>query len=400
MIIVVSRSVIAAVMAVLVGVGLSRFAYSPLIPAIIEKAWLTPAEAVFLGAVNLAGYLIGALGGRWSASLCSTVAALRAFMLLASLSFMASAFPHSYYWLFVWRLISGVSGGALMVLAAPTVLPRVPASRRGAASGVIFTGVGIGIVLSGTIIPVMLNYDLVLTWLVLGFLSLFATGLAWFWWPKGEVDVSDGAILANRELTSRYKSGLAAIYASYGFIALGLVPHMVFLVDYIARGLSLGIVWGGRAWVFFGLGALLGPLIAGKMADSLGYGASIRCVLVIHFFSVGLLAFDHSNASLIFSSILVGSAVSGTVPLILGQIRERVSSLEEQRVAWGFATAIFALGQAGGGYLYSYLFSLSNESYSLVFLIGSFALVLSIIMNCLAPSADPKSPSRAASPRA
>jgi membrane protein YqaA with SNARE-associated domain len=41
------------------GIGLARFAYVPLFPAMVAAGWVTGAEGGFLGAVNLAGYLIG-----------------------------------------------------------------------------------------------------------------------------------------------------------------------------------------------------------------------------------------------------------------------------------------------------------------------------------------------------
>jgi hypothetical protein len=51
---------VAGLCASLVGLGLARFAYTPLIPALIAAKWFSPAEAVYLGAANLAGYLAGA----------------------------------------------------------------------------------------------------------------------------------------------------------------------------------------------------------------------------------------------------------------------------------------------------------------------------------------------------
>jgi uncharacterized MFS-type transporter YbfB len=50
--------------ATLSGIGLARFAYVPLFPAMVAAGWVTGAEGGFLGAMNLAGYLIGVLGGR------------------------------------------------------------------------------------------------------------------------------------------------------------------------------------------------------------------------------------------------------------------------------------------------------------------------------------------------
>lgn len=51
-------------------------------------------------------------------------------MLLASVTFFACAFPVGFAWFFVWRFAAGVSGGALTLLAAPTVLSQVTPSRR------------------------------------------------------------------------------------------------------------------------------------------------------------------------------------------------------------------------------------------------------------------------------
>ena len=68
-------SAAAGLCASLVGLGLARFAYTPLIPALIAANWFSPADAVYLGAANLAGYLAGALvarelGGRAQAERC------------------------------------------------------------------------------------------------------------------------------------------------------------------------------------------------------------------------------------------------------------------------------------------------------------------------------------------
>lgn len=376
------RAVAAALLAIFVGIGLSRFAYSPLIPAVVDARWFSPSEAAYLGAANLAGYLIGALGGRRLAAWSSPVSALRLLMLAASLAFAASAFPLSFGWFFLWRLVSGITGGALMVLAAPTVLPHVPASRRGLAAGTIFAGVGLGIILSGTLVPALLVHGLPTTWFALAGLSFAATAVAWFWWPAADAAANGLAPAAGTKALRQ--PALIAIYASYGLIAVGLVPHMVFLVDFVARGLGAGIVVGGRYWVLFGIGALLGPLLAGRLADRLGFDTALRAVLVVHIASAALLAFEHSAAALAISSLFVGSAVSGTVPLVLGQTQQRVHRADLQKTAWGIATATFALGQAGSGYAYSFVFAATGGAFELLFVLGATALFLALVTNLLA----------------
>src|SRR5262245_54431768 len=120
------RMVAAALCASLVGIGLSRFAYTPLIPALIADGWFTPADTGYLGAANLIGYLVGAVAARYLTAWHPAQRILRAMLALATLSFFACAMPLSFTWFLAWRLASGIAGGALMVLAAPTVLPHVP----------------------------------------------------------------------------------------------------------------------------------------------------------------------------------------------------------------------------------------------------------------------------------
>ena len=172
------RATVAGLCASLVGIGLARFAYTPLIPALIAAGWFAPAAAAYLGAANLAGYLAGALLARRMAQHATTAVVLRTNMLLASAAFFACAAPLPFAWFFAWRFAAGVAGGALMVLAAPTVLAHVPPARRGLAGGAIFTGVGLGIAASGTLVPLLLRAGLSATWCGLGALALVLTLLA------------------------------------------------------------------------------------------------------------------------------------------------------------------------------------------------------------------------------
>jgi Uncharacterised MFS-type transporter YbfB len=46
------RAALSAASASLVGIGLARFAYTPLLPAIIDAGWFSPSQAAYLGAAN------------------------------------------------------------------------------------------------------------------------------------------------------------------------------------------------------------------------------------------------------------------------------------------------------------------------------------------------------------
>src|SRR5262245_39046677 len=72
------RATLAGLCASLVGIGLARFAYTPLIPVLVTEQWFAPSQAVYLGAANLAGYLVGALGARRMSTHVPVTTVLRA----------------------------------------------------------------------------------------------------------------------------------------------------------------------------------------------------------------------------------------------------------------------------------------------------------------------------------
>jgi predicted MFS family arabinose efflux permease len=371
------RAVLSAFCAVLVGIGLARFAYAPLVPALITENWFSPAEAGYLGATNFAGYLVGAGIAGAVASRAGQRTALRLMMMLASASFFACAAPVSFLWFFAWRFVSGLAGGVLMVLAANAVLPVIAPKRRGFASGVIFTGVGVGIAASGTVVPLLMRLGLSETWIVLGGLASLATLAAWGGW-SAECERALFPPLSP-PLARAERRSLTTLYIVYGLAAFALVPHIVFLVDYVARGLGAGLEKGGIYWVLFGLGALFGPICAGLIADGIGFRSAIRAVLALAGFAVLLPAASGHPIWIGLSSVLVGAFVPGLVPLILGRVHELIASDEARRIAWGKATMAFAVGQAGGGFLFSILFAQTGGSYALLFALASAALALSFL---------------------
>jgi predicted MFS family arabinose efflux permease len=375
------RATFSALCASLVGIGLARFAYTPLLPALIGAGWFTPSAAAYLGAANLAGYLGGALLAPAMAARVRSIHILRGMMTLATAAFFACAVSRSVAWYFSWRLAAGVAGGVLMALAAPTVLPHVPPARRGVAGGVIFTGVGLGIAASGTVVPLLLHWGLVQTWCGLGAIALVLTALAWTGWPDEPVSARTNPVSATVRVHP--SAAVRALYVEYALNAVGLVPHMVFLVDFVARGLGQGLVAGGRYWVVFGVGAMLGPVLAGYLADRIGFRAAVRLAFLLQAGAVGVLALTASPAWLVLSSFVAGGFVPGIVPLVLGRVHELVPpDPTSRRVAWSRATAAFALGLAAAGYGVSFVYARTGD-YATLFALGAAIILLAFVIDLI-----------------
>ena len=371
----------------LVGIGLARFAYTPLLPALIEAHWFAETTAIYLGAANLAGYLAGALGGKSLVAKLPTRWVLRLMMLLAAISFFACMQPVSFTWYFVWRFLSGIAGGTLMVLAASAVLPHVPQNRRGLAGGIIFTGVGIGIALGGTLVPALIHIGLAETWAGLGVISLALTAAAWRAWPLADTPPHQTAPLPTAR-GAAFAVPFSSLYAVNCLIAAGLVAHMVFLVDYAVRGLDRGIAVGAGYWIAFGIGAVCGPLVSGRLADSFGFRITLRGFLLVEALAVALAFVDTSHLSLTASSFLVGAVVPGTVPLIVGRAH-MLSGTDHalQRTAWSYATVAFSVGQAGAAYAFSYVFEVTDR-YDLLFQASAGAVAVALVIDLLTPEPE------------
>jgi predicted MFS family arabinose efflux permease len=318
------------------------------------------------------------------AQYAGAAAVLRASMLLATATFFACAVPLPFAWFFIWRFAAGLAGGALMVLAAPTVLAGVPPPRRGLAGGAIFTGVGLGIAASGTLVPLLLRAGLSATWCGLGALALVLTILAWRGWPAERTSASFAPAGA-RQTPSRSGPALKTLYVEYALNAVALVPHMVFLVDFVARGLQRGIDVGSQYWVLFGLGAVAGPLITGHLADRIGFARALRLAFVLQAAAVALPAVEVGPGALALSSLVVGAMVPGIVPLVLGRVHELTPHDDRERQAgWSFATAAFALGQAAAAYGFSFLFAQTGGGYASLFALGGAALMLALAIDLAA----------------
>jgi predicted MFS family arabinose efflux permease len=372
------RATLAVFAATLLGIGLARFAYTPLIPAVIAAGWFSPADTAYLGAANLSGYIAGALLGRPLAARLGTVPVLRLMLLLATATFFASVAPVNFAWFFAWRFGAGFAGAVLMVLAAPSVLPHIPPGKRGLAGGIMFTGVGIGMIASGTLVPILIGRGLAVTWLTLGAMAAVLTALAWTGWPHSAP--------ARAATTSAPRSprALKALYAVYGLAAVGLVPHMLFLVDSVARGLNQGIAVGARYWVVFGVGAMLGPVTTGVIADRIGFRRALRLGLVVQIAMIGLLAVASDPVSLVASSLVIGAFTPGIAQLVLGRLQELAPDDRLRRSGWTVATIAFALGQAASAYAMSYLFARHPGDYALLFGLGAVAVVAALVIELIA----------------
>jgi predicted MFS family arabinose efflux permease len=247
--------------------------------------------------------------------------------------------------------------------------------------------VGVGIALSGTLVPLFQQHGLAQTWLGLGTLAAIATAVGWTGWGSA----SPAAASPHNRPKDWPLWSLRAVYAGYALNAFALVPHMVFLVAYVARGLGEGLDTGTRYWTLYGLGSIVGPMIAGRLADRIGFRRTLSIVFLVETLAIGLLAINASSTALIVSSFAAGACTIGVVPMVLGRTRTILRHYpSDQSSAWRTATASFALFQAVGAYLLSFILQRSGGDYRLLFALGAGAMAVALVLDLL--NAEPPEP--------
>ena len=372
---------LAGVMATFVGLGLARFAYTPLIPLLVQAGWFSEARAVYLGEAILLGYLLGALFAyrltQWFQPRVVVGVCLAAIVL----SFVLCSWACGFAWFFAWRLIAGFAGATLIVVVPSMVVLATPTVRRALVVNLIFAGVGLGALLSATFIPLLLAFDLGVTWWSLAALSLVAGVLCW--WGLQRMPVATESASPTGQTCQGKGLGPTAwvvtlVLVAYGLDAIGYLPHTVFWVDFIARENGFGQTAGAMQWVWFGVGAMLGPFVSAWLAHRMGWHHALWLGLMIKAWAVLLPLLSLAWLSQTTSSLLVGAMSSGIMALVSGRLAELVRLGWYQR-AWGLATAVFAIAQAGAGFLMALLFDWADGA-RLLFAVGSGVLMLAALL--------------------
>ncbi|WP_199763968.1 YbfB/YjiJ family MFS transporter [Helicobacter felis] len=364
--------VFACFLATFVANGLARFGYVVLIPMLIVAGNLTPNQSLQLGIAILVGYIFGSFSIGVLQRYVSLEFIAKLSLLLIALSFFACFFDSlPFVWAWAWRFVAGVASASLMVLAGPLVLSLVKEKQRSSVSGFIFSGIGIGAIFSGFVLPFFAPF-IHWAWILLGGLSLLAFFFALFSLKPLHPPKSPSQ-------TSSFKPSFffLLLVISYVLNAIGYLPHTLFWVDYLVRDLHFSSHTAGASWAFFGFGSACGALLSGLLARIIGLKQASIVVLTTKAFACLIPAFSSQLVWLNLSIFLMGCTTTGNVALTNAMALHLVGKEHFARAS-SWLTFSFALFQA----LFSFSFSvcLHYMSFFSLFIFCGIALILSFIM--------------------
>lgn len=355
--------------ALAVAMGIGRFAFTPILPLMIQEGTVHLAQTAWLSSSNYIGYLVGALSllksNRHPLFVVLGLTLVTLTTWLASLS--------SFGWLLVLRFLAGVASAWVLVSISAFAINWLK-SRQVISSGLIYTGVGIGITLTGLICSYFIVESATVNvaaqsslsplssrlWQYLGVIALLATLLVTFLLAKiNSKSPSTAAAKANPSKATHTnptsssipppaKLKLANVLTAYGLFGFGYILPATFLPQIAKQWLS------GQSylliWPFFGLAAALSVVLSQGLQrryNNVSLLGVWRVSQIIMAVGTLLPALWQSLAGLMLSALMVGGTFMVVTMAGLQVAASQVTHYPKYNLS-ALMTASFAFGQLIG----------------------------------------------------
>jgi hypothetical protein len=356
---------LAGAVSLAVAMGIGRFAFTPLLPMMLHDGVVDLPTASWLASANYLGYRAGALlctfqpwiwkraprlppvNGPWL---------LRAGLVATALLTLGMALPVATAWPLL-RFAAGVASAVVFVYTSGWCLAQL--ARRGASAmgGVMYTGPGAGIVVSGVFASGMVQWDwhAATGWAIFGVLAAGLIALVWrtFRGGAGAPAPAAGAMAAGVPPDAGHGRGeIAALTAAYGIAGFGYIVTATFL-PVIARAALPGSPWLDMFWPIFGAGVMIGALLATRLRTDGDLRLLLAGSYAIQAAGIGISVWSPSLAGFAIGSLMLGVPFTAITFFAMQEVRRLRPALASSYM--GLLTATYGIGQIVGPPLVAWL---------------------------------------------
>ena len=365
---------LAGLLSLAVGIGIGRFAYTPILPYMSAGLDLAKSEAGLIASANYLGYLLGALGAAWRAVPGDARFWLLGALAVSGLSTSAMAFTTSLGAFLLLRFVGGAAGALVMVLASSLVMDRLAAAGRDGWAAVMYAGVGSGIAISSLAVPAAASGDgdWQAPWFLCGALCLALSVPVMLLLPRpqGPARAAPGAPSGTRN------GGLLRLITAYGLVGFGYVITATFVADMVRADPVLQPA-EHLVWLCVGLTAAPSVALWGWAGRRWGNERAFALGCLVEAVGVALSVLGGGIWSILLAAGLLGGTFVGLTAI--GLIEARHRSGGDPRRILALMTAAWGLGQMVGPTLAGVLFD-SLASYLVASLMATAALVVAAVL--------------------
>lgn len=338
------RVALAGLLALAVAMGIGRFAFTPILPMMLEDAGLSVAGGGWLASANYFGYLVGALSAmmikvRPAAAICLGLPVI-------GLATLVMGFASSFVAWAMLRMLAGIASAWVLIAVSARCLQLLAPLRRPVLNGVVFAGVGTGITVAGLLCIALMHYgaDSAWAWIASGLLALLASVIAAPVLGRGS-----GACAADGDPAPtdarRWNREFTRLVLCYGATGFGYIIPATFLPVMAKQAIADPVLFGW-SWPVFGAAALVSTLIAAVRPAALGNRSLWVASHFVMALGVVLPVVVPGLAGILLSALLVGSAF--VVITMAGMQEARLVAGAHAQRLMAAMTAAFALAQVAG----------------------------------------------------
>jgi predicted MFS family arabinose efflux permease len=333
------------------GLGFGRFSYTMLLPSTRTGLDISYTAAGFLGTANLAGYLAGSLASgmimrRFGAPVTATGG-----LIALAIGLVWMGYAHGLADAALARTLAGAAGAVVYVQALGLIAGWFPARKRGLASGIMHSGNGLGLILTGLGLPILIATGTDgwrAGWIALGLATLVVAPLAWFRLRLPKDHTPTAPTTAKIASPARRLAGSSAVMEYgilYALFGLSYVIYVTFFAE-VLRSWGLPLSNTGMVWAVVGLLSMTSGALAGALSDRIGRRRGLAVLFSLQ--ALSYMALLSGNGwPLVVSVALFGFTAWG-IPAIMAAAMSDVGRAEDAMAAFGRITAIMGIGQAAG----------------------------------------------------
>lgn len=333
---------LAGILAIFVGVGVARFAFTSLLPSMLDD-YLSITDAGVLASVNFTGYLSGAIFTIFIKDINTKVRYFRLGLVLSIVTTLILATTTSEIMWFASRVVAGFGSAMILIISGALVMVKLNYEDKTKAMGIHFSGIGIAIVASELISQYVLeDGSWADAWLVLSIFAFVVSFYSMYILSFDKVLKQDAQkYKLSKSIFSPYVILLILAYFTEG---VGFVVQGTFLPDIInsLKGLD---GYGSISWLVVGIAGIPSSIIWMRLAHNYGNVNIIIAAMSLQVIGILIPAFSTNIYLNLLSGALYGSTFIGLVALFM-HLGGKLAG-KNPVVLMGAMTAAYGIGQVG-----------------------------------------------------